>query len=90
MGVVYKAEGVALSRLVAVKRIASSLANDESFLRRFRSEAQALARIDSPYIVSVHAVRQTEIGLLIVMEYVNGGTLRDVMDARPIGGRPCR
>ncbi|MFB6232072.1 MAG: protein kinase, partial [Salinibacter sp.] len=78
MGVVYEAEDVALSRTVALKRIAPSLANDESFLRRFRSEAQALARIDSPYIVSVHALRQTEIGLLIVMEHVEGGTLEDL------------
>ena len=84
MGVVYKAEDTALSRNVALKRIAPSLANDESFLRRFRSEAQALARIDSPYIVSVHALRQTEIGLLIVMEYVAGGTLEDLMLEGPM------
>lgn len=84
MGVVYKAEDVALSRSVALKRIAPSFANDKSFLRRFRSEAQALARIDSPYIVSVHALRKTEIGLLIVMEYVDGGTLRDMMDEGPM------
>ena len=84
MGVVYEAEDIALSRNVALKRIAPSLANDESFLRRFRSEARALARIDSPYIVSVHALRQTEIGLLIVMEYVEGGTLEDLMLDGPI------
>ncbi len=84
MGVVYKAEDIALSRAVALKRIAPSLANDESFLRRFRSEARALARIDSPYIVSVHALRQTEIGLLIVMEYVEGGTLEDLILEGPI------
>ena len=84
MGVVYKAEDTALSRNVALKRIAPSLANDESFLRRFRSEAQALARIDSPYIVGVHALRQTEIGLLIVMEYVAGGTLEDLMLEGPM------
>ncbi len=78
MGVVYRAEDIALSRTVALKRIAPSLANDDSFLERFRSEAQALARIDSPHIVDVHALRQTEIGLLIVMEYVAGGTLEDL------------
>lgn len=92
MGVVYRAEDVALSRDVALKRISPSLANDEAFLRRFRSEAQALARVDSPYIVSVHAMRQTDIGLLIVMEYVEGGTVTDLIeegameweDARPV------
>jgi predicted Ser/Thr protein kinase len=85
MGVVYKAEDVALSRDVALKRIDPSLANDEAFLRRFRSEARALARIDSPYIVGVHALRQTEIGLLIVMEYVDGGTLKDLINQGPMG-----
>jgi predicted Ser/Thr protein kinase len=84
MGVVYKAEDVALSRDVALKRIDPSLANDEAFLRRFRSEARALARIDSPYIVGVHALRQTEIGLLIVMEYVDGGTLKDLIHEGPM------
>jgi len=84
MGVVYKAEDVALSRDVALKRIDPSLANDETFLRRFRSEARALARIDSPYIVGVHALRQTEIGLLIVMEYVDGGTLKDLIRKGPM------
>jgi len=84
MGVVYKAEDVALSRDVALKRIDPSLANDEAFLRRFRSEARALARIDSPYIVGVHALRQTEIGLLIVMEYVDGGTLKDLINQGPM------
>lgn len=84
MGVVYKATDTALSRDVALKRIDPSLANDETFLRRFRSEARALARIDSPYIVSVHALRQTEIGLLIVMEYVEGGTLKDLMREGPM------
>ena len=77
MGVVYQAEDVALSRTVALKRIDPALASDETFLRRFRSEARALARIDSPHIVSVHALRKTDLGLLIVMEYVDGGTLKD-------------
>lgn len=85
MGVVYKAEDVGLSRNVALKRIDPSMANDEAFLRRFRSEAQALARIDSLYIVSVHALRETEIGLLIVMEYVEGGTVQDLVEKGPMG-----
>ncbi len=84
MGVVYKAEDVGLSRYVALKRIDPSMANDQAFLRRFRSEAQALARIDSPYIVSVHALRETEIGLLIVMEYVEGGTVQDLIEKGPM------
>jgi len=76
MGVVYKAEQVALERPVALKRINTQLADDKSFLQRFRSEARALARIDSPYIVEIHTLQQTEYGLVIVMEYVEGGTLK--------------
>jgi serine/threonine protein kinase len=77
MGVVYKAEDVALGREVAIKRIDPAFARDASFLRRFRSEARALARIHSAHIVQVHALRETDIGHIIVMEYVDGGTVKD-------------
>jgi serine/threonine protein kinase len=80
MGTVYKAEDVNLSRTVAIKRINPGQQERESFIHRFRSEAQALARIDSPNIVGVYALRDTDIGLLIVMEYVEGGTLKDPID----------
>ncbi len=78
MGVVYKAEDLALSRSVAIKMIDPNLVHDEGFLRRFRAEARALARIDSPYIVRIHALRQSEDWFFIVMEYVDGGTVFDL------------
>ncbi len=84
MGVVYKAEDVALARAVALKMIARDLANDESFVRRFRSEARALARIDSPYITSIYALRRTESGLFIVMEFIGGGTFGGRMERGPL------
>ena len=84
MGVVYKAEDVALSRPVALKRINPAQAHREQFLRRFRSEAKALARINSPNITSIYALRDTDIGLLIVMEYVDGGTLKDWVEDGPM------
>ena len=80
MGTVYKAEDVNLSRTVAIKRINPGQQERESFIHRFRSEAQALARIDSSNIVGVYALRETDIGLLIVMEYVEGGTLKDPLE----------
>ncbi len=80
MGTVYKAEDVNLSRTVAIKRINPGQQEREAFIHRFRSEAQALARIDSPQIVGVYALRDTDIGLLIVMEYVEGGTLKDPLE----------
>ena len=81
MGTVYKAEDVNLSRPVALKRINPSQSDRESFIHRFRSEAKALARIDSRHIIGVYALRETDIGLLIVMEYVDGGTLKDRISA---------
>ncbi|NBB85599.1 MAG: protein kinase [Bacteroidetes bacterium] len=84
MGIVYKAEDVALSRTVALKMIDPALARDAAFLRRFRSEARALARIDSSHIVRVHALRETSAGLFIVMEYVDGGTVSDLLSEGPV------
>jgi len=84
MGIVYKAEDVALSRTVALKMIDPGLARDAAFLRRFRSEARALARIDSRHIVRVHALRETSAGLFIVMEYVDGGTVSDLLVEGPV------
>lgn len=84
MGTVYKAEDTSLARSVALKCLNPELAGDEAFLRRFRSEARAIARIDSPYIVQIHALTQTEIGLVIVMEYVEGGTLKQRIRAGSI------
>jgi len=82
MGIVYKAEDIELARNVALKMIDPGLVRDPSFLRRFRDEARALARIDSPHIVSVYTLRQTPYGWFIVMEYVEGGTLGDVLKTR--------
>ena len=84
MGVVYKGIDVALSRPVALKRINPGQSHREAFLHRFRSEARALARINSPNIVSIYALRETDIGLLIVMEYVDGGTVADRMGDGPM------
>lgn len=77
MGIVYEAEDLALGRTVALKMIDPALAHDEVFLSRFRREGHALARINSPHIVTVHALRSTERGLFIVMEYVDGGNLAE-------------
>ena len=80
MGIVYKAEDVALSRQVALKMINPELASQDTFLRRFQLEAKALARVDSPYIVGVHALRKAGEHVFIVMEFVDGWTLSDEMN----------
>mgnify|MGYP002761499916 CR=1 FL=1 len=76
MGVVYKAKDLSLGRTVALKKIRPGLSDNRAFLRRFRTEARALARINSPFIVGIHALRETDNGLLIDMEYVDGPTLK--------------
>ncbi len=79
MGVVYKARDTALDKLVALKMMDPRLAEDASFLKRFRSEARALAKLEHPNIVNVYALRETEYGIFIVMEYVDGITLSEML-----------
>ncbi|MEM0962862.1 MAG: serine/threonine-protein kinase [Bacteroidota bacterium] len=84
MGVVYKAEDTALGIPVALKAISAAMASDATFVRRFRTEARAMARVASPHIVRVMALRETEHGLFIVMEYVDGGDLHERMAGGPM------
>ncbi len=77
MGVVYKAKDMTLDRVVALKMMDDNFARDEEFLKRFKSEAKALAKLQNPNIVSVFALRETEIGFALVMEFVDGNTLAD-------------
>ena len=77
MGVVYKARNVALEKDVALKVMDANLARDESFLKRFKVEAQSLARLQNANIVTVYDLRETSLGFLIVMEFVDGVTLAD-------------
>ncbi|PAP75741.1 serine/threonine-protein kinase [Rubrivirga marina] len=84
MGVVYQAEDTALGIPVALKSITAGMTTDAAFVRRFRTEARAMARVASPHIVRVMALRETEHGLFIVMEYVDGGSLHDRMANGPM------
>ncbi len=75
MGVVYEAENVHLERRVALKFITPTLAKDDSFIRRFKREAKALAKIVHPSIVTVYAFRPTDDSAYIAMEFIDGETL---------------
>jgi eukaryotic-like serine/threonine-protein kinase len=75
MGVVFKAIDTNLEKYVALKMIDPFLARDEGFVKRFKTEAKALAKLENPNIVSVYALRQTEAGLFMVMEYVDAKPL---------------
>ena len=59
MGVVYKAVDTQLDREVAIKMMDVMIATDPNFMKRFQSEAKALAKLQNPNIVSVFALRQT-------------------------------
>lgn len=80
MAVVYKARCTLLNRIVAVKVLRHQFAVDEEFVRRFRREAQAAASLSHPNIVNIYDVGQENDIYFIVMEYVEGETLKDFIE----------
>ncbi|HUP69237.1 MAG TPA: PASTA domain-containing protein [Acidimicrobiales bacterium] len=81
---VFVAEDVTLRRQVAVKILHAALAEDESFLRRFRAEAQQAAALNHPNIMRVFDWGESDDGPYLVLEYLDGGSLRDVLDSGPL------
>jgi serine/threonine protein kinase len=82
MGVVYKARQPKLNRLVALKILAPERGADPKFAERFLREAQALARLNHPNIVTVHDFGEADGLYYLLMEYVNGLTLRQLLRTR--------
>jgi hypothetical protein len=85
MGAVYLGRQVSLDREVAVKVLASELADDPQFLERLEREARVMARLRHPNIVAVHDFQRTGDGAAIVMEFVEGGSLREKLHQHPNG-----
>lgn len=79
MALVYKARDLALGRVVAIKVLQESLASDEEFLSRFRAEAHRAANLAHPNIVTIHDIGQDGRLHYIVMEYVEGRTLKQLV-----------
>jgi serine/threonine-protein kinase len=79
MGAVYLALDVGLERMVAVKIISPELARSSHLMARFRVEAIAQARLNHPNIVTIHSFEQLEDTYYIVMEYMKGKTLKDMI-----------
>ena len=77
MAVVYKAKDLLLYRYVAIKVLNESLSNDSEFIRRFSREAQAAASLSHPNVVNVYDVGTEGHTHYIVMEYVEGPTLKE-------------
>ncbi len=79
MGTVYKAVDETLEKEVALKMLEPRLVKKATLLKRFMAEPKLQAKLESPHIVRVFAFRKTQLGLFIVMEYVEGETLADII-----------
>ncbi len=88
MATVYKARCRMLDRIVAVKILKPEYSRDQSFVEKFRTEATAAARLSHPNIVNIYDVGQEDDIYYIVMEYVEGRTLKDIISEEgplPVG-----
>ena len=79
MALVWKGRDTFLNRLVTIKVLRPEYASDEDFVRRFRREAQAVASLSHPNIVSIYDVGQENDSYYLVMEYVDGETLKSLI-----------
>ncbi len=77
---VFLAEDVSLQRHVAVKVLQPALAADDSFLKRFRAEARSVASLNHPHVLRVFDWGEDTDGPYLVLEYLGGGSLRDLLD----------
>lgn len=82
MALVYKARDLLLNRFVAVKVLRQQFTHDDDFVKRFRREAQAAASLSHPNIVSIYDVGQVEDTHYIVMEYIDGANLNEIIRER--------
>jgi len=79
MGEVYRARDTRLNRVVALKILPDTLLHDQDPLARFRREAQVLASLSHPNIATIHGLEETDGVRALVMEFVEGRTLADLL-----------
>src|SRR5438552_12091623 len=81
MAQVYEGTDTVLGRTVAIKVLAPQYARDEAFVQRFRREAQAAAKLNHPGVVGVYDTGSDDGVHYIVMEYVSGRTLAEILSS---------
>jgi len=85
MGEVYLAEDLTLGRNVAIKFLPQHLTHDGENILRFKREAQAAASLNHPNIITIHEISEENDQTFIVMEYIDGKSLRDVINQDTLG-----
>ncbi len=80
MGVVYKSQDIELQRLVALKFLPPHVAENPEEKARFIHEAQSASALNHPNVTTIHGIEESPDGLFIIMEYVEGKTLKQIIE----------
>ncbi|MDT5022252.1 MAG: serine/threonine protein kinase, bacterial [Mycobacterium sp.] len=84
MGEVWRAHDTVIDRIVAIKILPAEVSRDEVFQQRFRREAHAAARLNSPHVVPIHTHGEIDGRLFVDMRLIEGTNLQSLLDAGPL------